>query len=291
MKAAFCTTRFFTTGFFRRMTTAPDYHLSPIRQAQFLGMVAILVGLAGAGCGPSSEVRTIRNLRIAGRLDSAQAVATRYLTDHPARMDVWLEFARASLDLSRFAENEESELQPVEPLVQAGLLCGAMYQYRKQSPPRDWRDAGRLTAAEIARQMGRLGSTYRQQIRASSYAKEMLASADSTRPLQGQQLRARQSLENLRSEGRALLMWSAVLRRLLESLPEISPGSSSTAVTQLEEAQNAWIAALDLDPEYTVPVQQKARRLTDEALARTLNDLQELGYFLPPTITENGVLE
>jgi hypothetical protein len=106
----------------------------------------------------------------------------------------------------------------------------------------------------------------------------------------GPMARTQQLVQEYRNGAGDLLAMAVIWRRLLEALPELNPGMGSIYGAQLEERQTQWIAELKLEPGYTAPVQERARQQVDAALARLRGDVNDVGHFLLPSVTENGVL-
>ena len=252
----------------------------------------LLAMLLSTGCGSSKQAETVRNLRLAGQADSARSMALSLLNENANRMDLWLEFARSSLDAVRLRPNTEDEdhTNDLNALVQAALVCSAVYQQAKHEPPKEWRDTGKLVSAEVARQVNNVITAMNAQMQSALYLKPMLhPTGPDSLMSHGSDVRAEQLLVNYRMGARNLLFWSTVMHRLLESLPEVNPGTASLLAGQLEEARTPWAQSLDLDPAYMSGTQQRARQVIDEALQHALQDYRDLGYLLPQTITENGV--
>jgi hypothetical protein len=253
-------------------------------------MILILALLLVAGCGREKRVNEVRDLRLAGQADSARALALSLLNENANRMDLWHEFARSSVEEVRLRPNEENHADDLDILVQAGLVCGAVYQQKKHEPDREWRDTGKLLFAEIARQISNQITAMNTQMQSANYLKPLLTPVgpDTLIP-RGPEIRAQQALVNYRSGARNLLFWPVVLRRLLENLPEVNPGTATLLASQLDEAITPWAQSLDLDPAYMGGIQQRARVTIDNALNHAQQDLHDLGYLLPQTIIENGV--
>jgi hypothetical protein len=253
-----------------------------------VALVALL--MLFAGCGRSRQAEQVRNLRLAGQPDSARAIALAALLETPNHNDLWLEFARSTVEVVRLRPEEENHSDDRDLLVQASLVCAARYQHDKHEPSRDWRDTGKMLSAELARQVNEIITTMTSQTQQATYLRPLLTSGgpDSLIP-QGPQIQAQQTMAEYRMSARRVFYWSVVLRRLLESLPEVNPGTASLLASQLDEGMAVWTQALDLDPSYINTVQLRARQEIDQALNHASQDLNDLGYFLPQTIIENGV--
>jgi len=247
---------------------------------------AVLALIAAVGCGGDPSAQHIRDLRMSGNADSARTLAVAFLEEKAARMDVWLELTHSTLDLCRRATGENDRLT-MRYVLEAGLTCGAIYQHRKRDPGRQWLEASKITASEVTRQINRIALTLNTQAADAGRLSEMARA-----PHEGDALteRARQDLDKMVGDARDLLRLAIVMRRLLESLPETSPGVTSLLTGQLEAAVVEWGRALGLDSRFTLSVQNSARQSFDDALARATGDLQDLGYLLPATLLENGVL-
>jgi hypothetical protein len=253
-------------------------------------LAAMLLVVLASGCSRGKEAEQVRSLRFAGQADSARTLALTLLYQNANRMPVWLEFVQSSLDEVRLRPNEEDHENDLDILVQACLVCSAIYQNTKHEPPREWRDTGKLLSAEVARQVNEQITAMTAQMQSTAYLKPMLTPVGSDTLLpRGPEIRARQLLTGYRSGARQYLYWSVVFRRLLESLPEVNPGTASLLAGQQDEAITAWSQALDLDNALKIGIQTRARKAIDDAMNHTLQDLRDLGYFLPQTIIENGV--
>lgn len=254
------------------------------------GAILLAAALLMVSCSPDRHADKVRDLRLAGQADSARTLALSLLTENANRMQVWLEFARSSFDLVRLRPNEENESGDLDVLIQGCLLCGAVYQNSKHEPPREWRDTGKLLSGEVARQINEQITVMTSQIQSANMIKPMLTPTgpDSLIP-HGPEIRAQQLLTDYRTNARRILYWGVVLRRIMESLPEVNPGTASLLAGQQDEALTAWTQTLELDPAYRATVQQRARQAIDQAMNHSLQDLHDLGYFLPQTILENGV--
>jgi len=253
-------------------------------------LIFVCLTLLTAGCGEDHSVERVRNLRLAGQADSSRTLALSLLSQNANRMPLWLEFVRSTLDEVRLRPNEESHANDLDILLQACLVCSAVYQNAKHEPPREWHDTGRLLSAELARQISDQITVMTTQLQSTTMIKQMLAvtGPDSLIP-HGPDMRAQQQLANYRSGARRLLFWPVVMRRLMESLPEVNPGTTALLAGQMEEGTTAWAQGLDLDPALIGGIQQQARKAVDKAMNKVLQDLHDLGYCLPQTITDNGV--
>jgi hypothetical protein len=271
------------------MKSNPGRKLLPsaIRLAAITG---IALAVLAAGCGRSKIAQEVRDLRFAGQADSSRALALASLKKKASRMDLWLEFTRSTLDIVRLRPETADHTNDLDLLVQAALTGAAIYQRDKHNPSAEWRDTDKLLAGEVGRQMNTLMTTMTVQVQQASYLKPLLnpTGPDSLVP-HGPDIRARDTLSGYRTDARNVLFWSIVLKRLLEMLPEVNPGTASLLAGQMDEDKAAWTQALELDPSYIVTVQQRAREAIDQALDHAAQDLKDLGYFLPQTIIENGV--
>jgi hypothetical protein len=250
----------------------------------------ILLAVALTSCGPNAVVREVHDLRVAGYLDSARTIALRGLDENANQMDLWLEFAYTDLDLARnLGDGRDSESR--ELILQAALTCGAMYQHEKREPPKVWRDAGRLISSEIGRQLTKTTAAISAQSQTADYIKQLSASqvpgAPSPEPVE----RGLKMLDKYRGEARRWINQGTILQRLMENLPEANPGITSLLTGQLESAQTEWQRSLDLDPAFMNAVREDARITVNKALGRANEDLEDVGYFLPKTIVENGVFQ
>jgi len=258
-----------------------------MRRARWVILVSVVV-LMAAGCRTDPITREVRELRMAGRPDSARARALAALEERADRRQLWLEFARASLEVCR-AGVDESEPQIMEMTVQAALVCAAAHQ-QKQPWSREWRETGRLVSAEVGRQLNRIMSSYTTQAQTAASLKELRQRYSGGADQYGQLARTEQLVQEYRDDARHLLTLAVIWRRLLDVLPELTPGMSTIYGAELEQRQTQWIEELQLEPGYTAPVQQRARQRVDTALARLREDVNDLGHFLVRSVTENGVL-
>jgi len=255
-------------------------------------VAALIFALAAlvAGCGGEKAVKEIRDLRFAGQADSSRALALSLLGKNANRMDLWLEFVRSSIDVVRLKPETADHSNDLDLLVQAALVGASVYQHDKHEPPAQWRDTDKLLSAELVRQSSKLRTTMAAQVEQANYLTPMLKSTgpDTLVP-RGPDIRAADTLSEYRTGARNLLFSSIVTRRLLEMLPEVNPGTTSLTAGQVDEDKAAWTQALELDPSYVITVQERARGAIDQALNHAAQDLNDLGYFLPQTIIENGV--
>ncbi|RPH95169.1 hypothetical protein EHM69_05155 [candidate division KSB1 bacterium] len=256
-------------------------------------MLMAVFSLLIAGCGEDPHAIQVRELRMWGQADSARSLALAFLSEKAGRMDVWREFARASLDANRNIE-EEDDQTAFQYVVEAALVSGAVNLRHRRKPDRKWRELNRVTAAELTRQINRIvaechaeGSTadYLQQLMEQSAQNE-----GTNRQFFGPLWRTQQLVQQYRDQARQKLTRSAVGRQLLESVYESAPEASKIILEQLQTAQNNWVIALKLEPDLVEPVQDDSRGRVDAALNRLQGELKELGYLLPGSVIENGVL-
>ena len=173
--------------------------------------------------------------------------------------------------------------------MQAALTCAAVHQYQK-SENRLWRETERLVSAEVGRQLNGVMSAYSTQAQTAAMLKDIKEQNKGQDVRYGEIMRMEELVESYRSDARRILMLSVIWRQLLNILPELNPGISSTYGAEMEQRQNDWIEALQLEPGYTALIQKRAREQVDKALARLREDLNDLGFFLVNSVTENGVL-
>lgn len=251
-------------------------------------IMALPFVLVAAGCGTDPTVREVRELRLAGRPDSARARALSALGERADRRPLWLEFARASQEVCRGSESVDDP-QVMESCVQAALVCAAVHQ-QKRSWGREWRETGRLVSAEVGRQLNRVMSDFTTQTQTAAVLKDLQRQYPRGAEEYGPMARTEQLVQGYRDDARRLLTMAVIWRRLLEVLPELNPGMSAIYGAELEERQTQWIEELQLEPGYTAPVQQRARQRVDAAVARLREDVDDVGHFLLRSVTENGVL-
>jgi hypothetical protein len=244
--------------------------------------------LVAAGCGRDPITREVRELRLAGRPDSARARALSALGERADRRSLWLEFARASQEVCRISESVDDP-QVRESCVQAALICAAA-QRQKRSWGREWRDTGRLVSAEVGRQLNRVMKDFTTQTQTAALLKDLQRQYPRGSQEYGPMARTEQLVQEYRDGARDLLTMAVIWRRLLDALPELNPGMGAIYGAELEERQSQWIEELQLEPGYTAPVQERARQRVDAAVARLREDADDLGHFLLPSVTENGVL-
>jgi hypothetical protein len=261
-------------------------------------LIAGLIGLTLiiAGCRTISKVKEVHDLRVAGMADSSRTVALTYLEADAANLDLWLEFALSSLEFSRTAVADDRD-KAQEYLVEAGLVCGAVYRHEKNQPSKDWREAGRLVSGEVGRRINLLSGMLSSQTGTAANVKELEKGPGGPtdtlhiNPPSEELLKGRKLLDGFRADARRLLLLSVVYRELLASLPEPSSGLTSLLSGQLEVTQNEWSGALSLEPAYLQSIQDEARTRIHQAQALAAGDLNDVGYILPKTIVENGVLQ
>ena len=251
-----------------------------------LGLIVILA----AGCGKDNTVKELRQLRSESQFTAARDRCIDALQENPANMDLWQEFARASADLTRASEREGGE-QTWLYLVEGSLVCGGVYKLKNQNPSRDWRDACRLMSSEVTKQANKLQTTMMAQASSAEYLSQLLEMQRGDVGQSGARASAAQMVDEYRGNARTLLFRAVLIRRLLEMLPEISSGAGTMLISQLESAQDEWRRNLELTANLTTPIQERANRAVDTAFGRVMGDLETLGYIIPGTILENGILE
>jgi hypothetical protein len=248
-----------------------------------LGLAALL------GCGTDSTVREVRELRISGHLPEAREHALAALQQDPSHLELWLEFAHTAVDQTRQAEREQDP-QSLNYLVEASLLCGGYYKFQNQDPPKDWRDVSRLAAGEAVKQGNITLTTLRSQSQSADYLNQLLTMRRGDSGMDGAQMSAAQMVEGYRAGARDMLFQSVLVVRLLEMLPEVSSGSSTILVAQIQSARDEWRQALELPADLVDTMTQRANHSVDTAFNRVLDDFRTLGYAVPETIIENGIL-
>jgi hypothetical protein len=232
---------------------------------------------------------------LTGAPDSARALAVSVLAGNSAQLDVWREFATATLDLARRTDEDEGG-GPLSYLIETGLVCGAMNLHTQQKPDRAWHTLGRLTAVEVGRRINRLTGLLSTQAQAGEYLQQAQQNiAPGTQPgldpsAPDPAARLRRAVGQYRDGARPILIEAVILRRLIEVLPESNPGSGALLSGQLADAISGWSKALELEPGFVGPVQTQERAALDAVFGQAEADLNELGYWLPKTILENGVL-
>jgi hypothetical protein len=218
------------------------------------------------------------------------------LDQDASRLDLWYEFAESTLELARNSNLSDSG-QGQEYLMESAIVAGAIYEHDKEQPPKKWRELGKAVAGEVGRQVNQLVSAMNSQAGVAGNFDEFMkgpggiSDTTGTRPPNDEAIRGRKQIEGYRRDARVMVAQSVVYRQLLEALPEQSSGMISLLSGQLESAQNSWVAALGLDAGYVLPVQADAKHSLEVALLHARSDLNDLGYFLPKTILENGVLQ
>ncbi len=249
------------------------------------GLALILLG-----CGKDPVVKEIRALRQEGELAQAREKTIAALQDSPGEMDLWLEFANIAVEQTRASERAEGS-NTMEFLVEASLVCGAIYKHEQQKPGREWRDACRLASSELTKQANKIQTTLGAQASSAEYFKQLMEINRGDTGLRGAQISAARLVEGYKANARSLLYQAVVIRRLLELLPEVSPGSSTMLITQIERAMDNWRRSLELTADLTSPVQDRANHAVDKAMEQILGDLETLGYIIPGSIFENGITE
>ena len=253
-------------------------------------LLLVIAALLLTACGKDSDVQRVRALRLSGHPDSARVAAVEVLKQNSARLDLWREYAASALDAARI-ETGEAGSEPSSQLIEAALVCAAVYQQKNREPGRAWHDLGRLASAEIIGELSRMRTTIQMQTSSTAMLKPLETVADTSEMPPLQAVKARETMTKYRSGARILLRRSMCYRRMLEVLPEMNPGSAEITISQFEEIQSPWFEVLELDAAFVAGVQRTARQGVDQALAQARGDLDEVGYFLPATIFENGVLE
>jgi hypothetical protein len=250
-----------------------------------IGLLCLLI----SGCGKDEKAKAIHDLLATNHADSARALAIETLTDQANRLSCWQEFAHASLDLCRLADPAEG-FKPVHYLIEADLLCGAMYAARKQAPPEAWLTTGKSVNGEVSRQINRLIGSVNGQLRSAAIQRQALSSRPDSTTITSEMLDAQATLQRYRDNAHDVIYLAAVLTRMLNALPEASPGSGAQLSGQLDETLSAWGQDLEITADYQSDVRRQANSAFDKALNRVQTDYQDLGYFLVENVTENGVL-
>jgi hypothetical protein len=248
------------------------------------------LALLVAGCGKDPVVKEIQEIRAEGQLQEARDKTIAALQDSPANMDLWLEFAGVAVDQTRASERENGP-HTLNYLVEASLVCGTVYKAKHQNPNREWRDACRLCASEVTKQANTIQTTLAAQASSAQYFKQVLELQRGDVGRRDAEISAAQMVEDYRSNARTLLYQAVVVRRLIELLPEVSPGAATMLITQIETARDDWMRNLELAPDLTGPVQDRANHAVDKAFDLAAGDLQTVGYFILGTILDNGILE
>jgi hypothetical protein len=250
----------------------------------------VVVGMAALiGCGSDSTVREVRELRTTGHIPEAREHVLAALQQDPSHLDLWLEFARTAVEQTRQADREQDP-QAMSYLVEASLLCGGYYKFKNQDPPREWRDVSRMAAGEAIKQGNIALTTLKSQAQSADYLSQLLEMRRGDSGMDGAQMSAAQMVEGYRAGARDMLFQSVLVVRLLEMLPEVSSGSSPILVSQIQSARDEWRQKLELPADLVDTITQRANRRVDTAVERVLDDFQTLGYVVPGTIIENGIL-
>lgn len=249
------------------------------------GLALVLIG-----CGKDPVVKEIRALRQEGELGQAREKTIDALQDTPGDMDLWLEFAQIAVEQTRASERGEGP-NTMNYLVEATLVCGAIYKHEERKPGRQWRDVCRLASSELTKQANKVQTTLSAQASSAEYFKQLLETNRGDTGLRGAQISAARMVEGYKADARVLLYQAVVIRRLLELLPEVSPGSSTMLTTQIESATDNWRQSLELTADLTTPVQDRANHAVDKAMEQISGDLETLGYIIPGSIFENGITE
>ena len=146
-------------------------------------------------------------------------------------------------------------------------------------------------SSEVTKQANKLQTTMMAQASSAEYLSQLLEMQRGDVGQSGARASAAQMVDEYRGNARTLLFRAVLIRRLLEMLPEISSGAGTMLLSQLESAQDEWRRNLELTADLTTPIQERANRAVDTAFGRVMGDLESLGYIIPGTILENGILE
>lgn len=250
----------------------------------WLGLVLLLT----SGCGGDPAAKRVRDLCIANKPDSAYALAALILADEPRNMDVWCEFARAALEQSRNLAIEDSE-QSVELLIQGAVICAAVHRNRQGELGEAWAHNARRATQEVWKQVNTVITTCGKQSGAALYLKQQRDRPTVPGMIGDPASRAHMRFEELRQESRYWIELAAVMGQFARLLPEASSETGNALFSQLDDALHTWSLELELDSRLTVPLHDKAAGRVVAAVEKAAGDLQELGYFMPGTILENGV--
>ena len=242
------------------------------------------------GCGKGETVNEIRQLRAEGNQDQAREVALAELEVTPSNFKLWLEYANVEIELTRKSERADGE-HTWKHMVEASLVCGAVYKYKEQKPGSEWRNACRLAAAEVSKHANKIHTSMSAQASSAEYLSQLLEMDRGSTGQHGARSSAAAIVEEYKANARTLLFQSVLVGRLLEMLPEVSSGSTTHLLSQVETARDNWKRSLELPPELIIPIEERANRTIELAFDRVMGDLQTLGYIIPATITENGVVE
>ena len=103
--------------------------------------------------------------------------------------------------------------------------------------------------------------------------------------------RYRRAVVEYRDGARSALVEAVILRRLIEVLPEAKRRQRGDAVRTIERRGQRLGAGAGTGGGIRESGAAAARaQALDAALTQATEDLRELGYWLPKTILENGVL-
>jgi hypothetical protein len=240
------------------------------------------------GCSGDETYREVESQRKSGQPGVARETAIQLLNEKPTRMKVWLEFARACTDMVRPLDSSGDD--PLPMLVQAGLVCGAINLKYEQQPPADWQEACRFLSVELSRQCNVLLTQLNSETRAVDYLKTLDNLPDNGESgRSGAHMQAAIAVDKAKRNARSKLERITILEELLNVLPGGAPAAESVT-QQLDLTRGDWLAALQLTNDYSKPINEAMHARLQGALDKASGDLKELGYILPGTILENGVL-
>lgn len=237
------------------------------------------------GCSRDPDVRLITELRNTGQTEAAYQTAVDILFENANRMAVWREFALAAAAYSRSAGNDDTALQYT---VRGGLVCMAMSRHRSGKPGESWLNASRSISAEVSRLTTSTITKLSYQTRNSEYLQNLEDLDRTDNGLSRALSTAEREAQANRQQARSLLEQATVLRLLLDQVPGTT--ASAELRDQLQLNVSAWMAALNLNPELTGTIISRAESRFQKALDNAVQDLKELGYFLPETIIDNDIL-
>lgn len=261
-----------------------------VMNSRYLWTCIITVAVVWQGCKTDLTAQRIHELRTVSELDSAYALALDALTTNVRRDDVWMEFVRTCVEISRHPELSRVE-STMPYLVQAGLACGAMFERSHGKPGTKWQEVGRLVSGEYERQLNTILKTFYDQMRITQHCNQLRESRGLDRRGMTTLERLQEEVAECRMNARPLLERLFAIQGIYERLPESGARARKALTEQLTTALGMWQEALGFDPGFEEPVREDVAMKVTRAFQRAADDWKELGYLIPSTLIENEIYE
>ncbi|MFZ5434114.1 MAG: hypothetical protein ACOZB3_10115 [Calditrichota bacterium] len=255
---------------------------------KYLATVVIVVGMI-LGCGSDQSAEEVRNLRRGGQLLDARNLALQLLEEKASRQAVWLEFIRASVELSRQTNSDAEAARPY--IIQGGLAFGVFYEFKEHKLNAEWLEVGQLLSGETIRQINILSKALQKEAGVARHYQQLSEFNQNETDVLDAMVADAERISEFRAGAGFHIEDAVIFRFLLERQPETNPGMRKTMLQQLDATLEEWESTLELSAAYVSQVNEQSARNITTAFTRAQGDLSELGYLLPQSILENEVLE